>query len=675
MLKKYFSPEILFCLVIFIGMPVCISYRLLDPFVSPRVILIAAFSILMLAVLMFRKPEDAMWLRSVPVISLVIFLLLYALSVRNSLNAGDAWYEWLKTFLAIPVMLIASVLFRKSGQRIILLQFSQLTVLMLSCVYIFQWIKLARNPSLETVWGYSLNVASTLGNKNFYAELVCLLLVFSVISFFTFKKFLKYFSLFNVFLLLITLVATKSMAAIASVVLAGFISGVALYSSLPERKFSVWKMTGISAIVILICAVIFFQTGASKSVIKRIAVLKQYVNDPSIADSTDRINNNSAFERILLWRNTAQLIKENPVTGCGAGNWKLLYPKFGISGTRYIETGSVHYEHPHNDYLLIASEAGVPALIAFILFLISVAWIAFTRIRMHKNNLWFAGILFAVISFAVISIFSFPRLRFYSWIQLAVFIGLLFSLTGNEYAGEKKPLNGIWKIVLLVCGLICTWSLVAGVTRYQGELHSKLLQVAKKQMNFARIIRESAKASSWYFPVDETATPFAWYTGMAHFYSGEIPQARAAYEEAYKENPYHIQLLNDYATTLEQTNEREKAIALYKEALTITPFFPHSLLNISACYFNEGKKDSAFIYIDKVYGIRLTDQQRKSYKTYLSAILREKIYADSASFPEDVKAQAMSLARDTSFVSSVYRKSKLRGQNYSQAITDSLRNK
>src|SRR5207253_1409271 len=97
-----------------------------------------------------------------------------------------------------------------------------------------------------------------------------------------------------------------------------------------------------------ICAVIFFQTGASKSVIKRIAVLKQYVNDPSIADSTARINNNSAFERILLWRNTAQLIKENPVTGCGAGNWKLLYPKFGVSGTRYIETGSVHYEHPHN---------------------------------------------------------------------------------------------------------------------------------------------------------------------------------------------------------------------------------------------------------------------------------------------------------------------------------------
>ena len=93
---------------------------------------------------------------------------------------------------------------------------------------------------------------------------------------------------------------------------------------------------------------------------------------------------------------------------------------------------------------------------------------------------------------------------------------------------------------------------------------------------------------------------------MALFYSGNVSGARIEFEDALKKNPYHIQLLNDLATTCEQTNERERAIELYRRALSVTPYFPHSLLNISACYFNIGKKDSAFVFIDKAYGIRLT---------------------------------------------------------------------
>jgi tetratricopeptide (TPR) repeat protein len=160
---------------------------------------------------------------------------------------------------------------------------------------------------------------------------------------------------------------------------------------------------------------------------------------------------------------------------------------------------------------------------------------------------------------------------------------------------------------------------------------------------------------------------------MAFFYSGQIAAAKVAYEDAFEKNPYHIQLLNDLATALEQSNERERALEMYRRALTITPYFPHSLLNISACYFNVGKKDSAYVYIDKLFGLTLTYQEKKSYSTYLPAILREKIYADSSSYPHDVRLKAISLATDTSFVSKIYRNSKLKGLNFTQALTDSLR--
>src|SRR5205085_2854870 len=146
--------------------------------------------------------------------------------------------------------------------------------------------------------------------------------------------------------------------------------------AMPQKKISFWKISGIVVGVIVVGLVILFQTKAGDSFSSRIRVIKQYVTDPSLADSSARANNNSTYERIMLWRNTVKLIEDDPLTGCGAGNWKLIYPKYGISGTRYIETGSTHYEHPHNDYLVIASEAGIPAAIAFILFLFSIVWIA-----------------------------------------------------------------------------------------------------------------------------------------------------------------------------------------------------------------------------------------------------------------------------------------------------------
>jgi tetratricopeptide (TPR) repeat protein len=267
--------------------------------------------------------------------------------------------------------------------------------------------------------------------------------------------------------------------------------------------------------------------------------------------------------------------------------------------------------------------------------------------------------------------FSFPRVRFYSWIQLSVFAGIALVLA--RQTNEKKSLHGIWKSLLVGCGILTLWALVAGIVRYQGELHSKLLQIAKKQRNFARIVRESERAASWYFPVDETATPFSWYKGMAFFYSGNVSAAKAAYEDALEKNPYHIQLLNDLGTTLEQMNERERAAEIYQRALRITPLFPHTLLNISACYFNAGKKDSAFIYIDKLYNMRLSYQEKKSYSSYLPPILREKIYSDSSAFPEDVRSQVILSANDTAFVSAVYRRSKLKNSSFNQALTDSLR--
>ena len=673
MLKKIFSAPVLFCISLFLLLPVCVHYRLMDPFITPRVVLMAATVLVLMLVVFFQRNENPVNIPLVPLYSFLAFLILMAMSISASLNPGDAWYEWMKTFLAFPVMLLTIFLFRREEDRTLLLKFSQVAVLILSAFYCYQWVHYFNNKKLDLVLELRLHIASTMGNKNFYAELACMLLPFSVISFFTFNRFWKWLGLFNSILLIITVLSAESFAALAAMMIAFVVVAVFLFRSRKERSNYGFKTAGIALAIVIISAAAFFKTGSVKNFSDRFVIIQKYLQNPALMDSTARVNSNSTFERIMLWRNSFGLIKENPALGCGAANWKLLYPKFGIGGTRYIESGYVHYEHPHNDYLLIASESGIPALAAFLIFLFSLAWIAAKGMKEGRaSRLWLAGILFAVISFIVVSNFSFPRARFYCWMLLGVYAGLLFIFGNGENVLTRNFSSSLWKGALLFCASVSIWLLIAGVTRLSGEEHSKLLQLAKAQKNLPRIIRESERSSSYYFPVDETATPFTWYKGMALFYSRDIQGAKAAYEDALKKNPYHIQLLNDAATAYEQTNERERAIELYRRALEVTPNFTHSLLNISACYFNSGKIDSAYLFIDKIYGIKLISNEQISYDNYLPAILREKIKADSISFPAGIRERAIASAVDAPFITAVYQNAKKRNIPLNAALADSL---
>jgi O-antigen ligase len=572
-----------------------------------------------------------------------------------------------------PVMMLTATFFCKDESRSILLKSAQICVLMHSAVYVYQWMDFLANKELEFVFDYRLHLASTLGNKNFYAEVLMLLLPVCVISFFSLTKFWKWFSLLNCFVIVVSILLTRSFAVLAASLVSAFVVFAVYYSNWSGRKRSGLKLAAIAAGIIVFAGLVVFKSGAFKDFNQRFETIQQYIQNPELMDSTTKANSNSTFERILLWRNSIELIKENPLSGCGANNWKLFYPKFGIGGTRFIEAGYVHYEHPHNDYLLVASEAGIPALVAYLLFFLSLAWVAMKRIRSRdKEYLLIGGILFALIGFMLLSIFSFPRIRFYGWMIMGVYAGLLFALDQKE--GERRLIFSAekWKILLMVCIGISVWSLYAGIIRFSGEGHSKIMQVAKKQRNMARVVRESEKATSWFFPIDETATPFTWYKGMAMFYSGNVSGARIEFEDALKKNPYHIQLLNDLATTYEQTNEREKAISFYQRALAITPYFPQSLLNISACYFNIGRKDSAYIFIDKLYGIKLAFHEKTSYDIYLPAILREKIYMEANMIPDDSREKAMSEATDSAFVNEAYRLSKGKRTHFLTELTSSL---
>ena len=95
------------------------------------------------------------------------------------------------------------------------------------------------------------------------------------------------------------------------------------------------------------------------------AAMERYQGIPT-ADEQDA----SAMARIQMWHAGARMIRANPVTGVGLRNFELAVPRFSSAQPRA----------PHNAYVALAAEAGIPACLLFLALIFGAMWRMF-RLR------------------------------------------------------------------------------------------------------------------------------------------------------------------------------------------------------------------------------------------------------------------------------------------------------
>jgi len=86
-------------------------------------------------------------------------------------------------------------------------------------------------------------------------------------------------------------------------------------------------------------------------------------------DNLRNINaNNSLKTRVVMWESSLYMIKNNPILGVGVGNFQPNYLNYidNVS-SKNLSAGSRKHDHPHNLFLLIAAEQGVPSLLLFLI--------------------------------------------------------------------------------------------------------------------------------------------------------------------------------------------------------------------------------------------------------------------------------------------------------------------
>lgn len=76
----------------------------------------------------------------------------------------------------------------------------------------------------------------------------------------------------------------------------------------------------------------------------------------------------SAIARIQSWETGLQMIKHHPIFGVGPSNFQEQYSHYFLQ--KYMNAANYHPRAPHNAYVCLAAESGIPSMLLFVSFIV-----------------------------------------------------------------------------------------------------------------------------------------------------------------------------------------------------------------------------------------------------------------------------------------------------------------
>ncbi|MCB9832016.1 MAG: O-antigen ligase family protein [Planctomycetes bacterium] len=169
------------------------------------------------------------------------------------------------------------------------------------------------------------------------------------------------------------------------------------------------------------------------------------------------LENTTVRERLDLWGNTLEMIEDRPVFGVGPGNFRVAYPDYADRRRRH-EQGRYGLRRqpsrPHNEYLAVIAEGGLPAGILFLAalaaLLLPAIWrfSALRRAEAAGETLVLAA-LAGLAGILVCSCFSFPLQMSGTRLAFALLVAVLFREAPGWTIGSPGPGGRALLVVVL----------------------------------------------------------------------------------------------------------------------------------------------------------------------------------------------------------------------------------
>lgn len=325
--------------------------------------------------------------------------------------------------------------------------------------------------------------------------------------------------------------------------------------------------------------------------------------------------------RTMVWGIAAEMIADHPVTGVGAGNFTLrMHDYFGpdrLGGSiDFTNLSSDNWIQPHNDFLWVFAEKGLPGIVAFVavfLFaLVAVRGVLAGTPTATDARLAVAS-LASLVAYLVFSVFDFPLDRVSHQVVLAVHLAAVVLLRrGARPAAETPPvrLPG-WLVgppVAAAVALGCAYAWAA-VLQEHAVVEARR---AQHLGDWEAMRRAARRAATPWKTLDPLAVPVAFLEGQAERQLGDLAAATASFERALAANPARLYVLENLGAAYAEGGRLDDAIDLFAVAANRYPARLDLRHNLAMALVDANRYAEAIAVIEDVPEPLWTDGMREA---------------------------------------------------------------
>ncbi len=569
--------------------------QLQDATLLPRIVFVAVW-LLLFSPVVFKLFTDNEWKIDLVDLLFGLFVLLHFVSIFEAINKPEALYESQKMFLVFSAYLVFKrALVSKLIEEIFLLKVVACICVVYSIYGVLQLTSVVEYTKPE---GDSLYAISSLGgHKNLYSGfllITCFLLATGIRSAKGFWKFL-FRSIIGLQLILIFVLQTRSV--FLALIISVLVIAIALFVLQGKNAFVLMKKFALPGLVILLAVVGFgFFTGTGQEILQRFNIANFLKSDTGI-------------ERYTVWYKSYFVLKDNWLTGVGAHNWMLVYPKYSLSGMFRTQYLNMVFLEPHNDFLWVWCELGIVGLLLFVSVFALLIFYAFKKIVAAKTvaaQQIYLLLGTAQIGFILFCFFDFPKERMDQQLLLVLSWAML-SARCKDYLKSWTVSTKVIKPILFFALLVISSSAIAIGARMKADSYMRDMMAAQARVDNKSVLEMAKLMNTPFAELSPQAVPKIWYEGVAAYALGQNAFAYECFLKAREQSPFNHNVLNNLGSLQAYFKKYDQALLTYKEAIRINPRNDDTRFNIAYTLYWLHRYDEALDTLKLVW----SNQPRK----------------------------------------------------------------
>ena len=500
-------------------------------------------------------------------VSFLLFIAVQCLSMLWASNFAEALFEVSKWMLLACILILAFNAARRNAVRFVIAMSWASAAVATVALAVAGW---QTSHLGDLSWNSRYSIVSLFTHKSTFSIMIIMTMAFPIMRLRLNVRRGRVFFVAMIAFLAVVLSFLTSRAALLAFAASGFAALVMrIVSRCNIRHRWLWTLILASAIALTVVA-------GSRS----FAMRPQ--QEASQADGL--LANASILERQSLWRMTFRMIDKHPLMGCGTGNWKIAYPDATTEDVFSINQLDLSFMRPHNDYLRIAAETGLPSLFLLLVALSSLIARATACRRQTRHGTiarTAAAFLCGIMVFAIVD-FSLDRIEVPLWTSLMCAI-IMATTPAIKHSNNQAFKYSITHAFIL---LILSLTALLGISRWRSESHHPGIVAGINDKAWPDVERHCRKAATPFYSITPLGMPLAYYEAMAM--EQQHKDALPAFRRALAASPHCKQALTDMGRLqYTQCHNADSAIICLEEAIRISPGYTNAYINLAQVYMHE----------------------------------------------------------------------------------------